>query len=259
MSEAVFQWDGSAAHAGAHAAGPWDPSLQHGSAPAGLVAWAAERIDSAVPMRVARLTLDLMRPVPVAPLEIRTEVLRQGRRIQLCAIQLLAGGVEVVRATVLKLRCADLPPPNGVGVEALDLPDVERAEEPDEEPATPSPFLSGISMRVARGSFGKPGPKALWYRVDRPIVEGEPISPLMRAAITADFCNGTSAVLDPEQWTYINGDVTLNLARMPLGEWLLLDATTWLGSEGGGVAFARMADAQGYFGRAEQSLLIERR
>ena len=59
-----------------------------GGAPASLVVWAAERIPTAMPMQVARVTIDLMRPVPVAPLTLETEVLREGRKIQLCAVRL---------------------------------------------------------------------------------------------------------------------------------------------------------------------------
>jgi hypothetical protein len=96
---------------------------------------------------------------------------------------------------------------------------------------------------------------AVWYRADRPIVEGAPISPLMRAAIAADFCNGTSSVLDFREWTFINGDLTLSLAREPAGDRILLDAETWAGPDSIGIAAARLADRDGYFGRAVQSLL----
>ena len=47
--------------------------MQHGSPPAALVVWAAERIATPAPMRVARVTVDLMRPVPVAPLSFAEE------------------------------------------------------------------------------------------------------------------------------------------------------------------------------------------
>ena len=64
------------------AAGPWDPyELQHGSPPAALVAWTAESISTAAPMQVARLTIDLMRPVPVAPLTFESEVVREELKI----------------------------------------------------------------------------------------------------------------------------------------------------------------------------------
>jgi hypothetical protein len=114
-------------------------------------------------------------------------------------------------------------------------------------------------MRVARGSFRLPGPAAVWYRADRPIVEGAPLSPLMRAAIAADFCNGTSSVLDFKEWTFINGDLTLSLVREPVGDWILLDAETWAGPDSIGLAAARLADRDGYFGRAVQSVLFEKR
>ena len=110
-----------------------------------------------------------------------------------------------------------------------------------------------------KGTFGEPGPGAIWFRAHRPIVAGEPISPLMRAVMTGDFCNGVSSVLDFNAWTFINADLSISLARMPIGEWILLDAQTWLGENGAGIAFAKLGDERGYFGRAVQSLVIERR
>src|SRR6201989_3000339 len=102
--EAIYRVDGATVETSAFAGGPWDPRLQHGAAPSSLICWAVERLPSPVPMRVARLTVDLMRPVPVAPLAIETEVLREGKKIQLVAIRLLADGKEVVRATALRIR-----------------------------------------------------------------------------------------------------------------------------------------------------------
>ncbi len=81
----------------------------------------------------------------------------------------------------------------------------------------------------------------------------------MRAAIAADFCNGVSTVLDFSEWTFPNADVTLSLARMPMGEWILVAAETWLGPDGAGIAHAKLGDVDGYFGQATQSLLIEHR
>ncbi len=174
--EPIYRVEGATAETSAFAGGPWDPELQHGAAPSSLICWAVERLPSPAPMRVARLTVDLMRPVPVAPLTIETELLREGRKIQLVSVRLLASGTEVVRA-----------------------------------------------------------------------------------AIAADFCNGTSAVLDFTKWTFINGDLTLSLAREPVGEWVLLDAETWAGPDSIGIAAARLADRDGYFGRAVQSVLFEKR
>jgi hypothetical protein len=49
------------------------------------------------------------------------------------------------------------------------------------------------------------------------------------------------------------------MTREPVGEWILLDAESWIGPEGAGLAMARLADMNGYFGRCVQSLVIERR
>ena len=169
--DAIFRVDGNNVVTSPFAAGPWDPSMQHGSPPAALVVWAAERIPTPVAMRVARVTVDLMRPVPVAPLTIESEVLREGRKIQLCAVRLLAGGVVVVGATVLKIKVQanELPPEAVIEPVELPGPDQSRIERVD---FSSSPFVTGMSLRAARGHFGVPGPGAIWYRVDRPIVEG---------------------------------------------------------------------------------------
>jgi hypothetical protein len=81
----------------------------------------------------------------------------------------------------------------------------------------------------------------------------------MRAVVAADLCNGTSAALDFRHWTFINADLTVSFARQPVGEWILLDAESWIGPDGAGLAAARLADERGYFGRAVQSLVIEKR
>src|SRR6266404_7748169 len=114
-AEPIFRVDGNRVVTSPDAAGPWDPRMQHGSAPAALVVWAAEAIPSPVPMQIARVTIDLMRPVPVAPLTIEREILREGRKIQLCAIKLIADGVAVFGASVLKIKAQSeaLPPEIG--------------------------------------------------------------------------------------------------------------------------------------------------
>jgi hypothetical protein len=256
--DAIYRVDGNRVVTSPDAAGPWDPGMQHGSAPAALVVWAAEAIPTRVPMRIARVTVDLMRPVPVAPLTLESEVLREGRKIQLCAIRLLAGDVVVVGATVLKIKMQALSLPPEVADMPVELPG------PDQSPVDPanfssSPFVTGISLRAARGRFGVPGPGAIWYRVDRSLVAGSAISQAMRAVVASDFCNGTSAALDFREWTFINADLSVSFARQPVGEWILLDAESSIGPDGAGLAAARLADEHGYFGRAIQSLVIEKR
>ena len=256
--DAIYRVDGNRVETSPSAAGPWDSSMQHGSAPAALVTWAAEAIPTAVPMQIVRVTIDLMRPVPVAPLTIESEVLREGRKIQLCAVKLLADNVVVVRATVLKVRADRLPLPSDIADAPLDVPPPEQGQ-PLEPVFARNPFVTGLSVSAVRGGFLKLGPGAIWYRIDRPIVEGAAISQIMRAVVAADFCNGTSSVLDFDKWTFLNADLNVSLARAPVGDWILLNAETWIGPDGAGIAAGRLGDSSGYFGRAVQSLVIEKR
>jgi hypothetical protein len=258
LMDPIFRVDGNRVVTSPDAAGPWDSQMQHGSAPAALVVWAAEATPTLVPMQIARVTIDLMRPVPVAPLTIEREVLREGRKIQLCAIRLLADGVVVVGASVLKIKAQALVLPPEISDVPVALPG------PDQSIVEPakfagSPFVKCISMRAARGRFGVVGPGAIWFRVDQPLVEGSAVSQAMRAVVAADFSNGTSAALDFREWTFINADLTVSFARQPVGEWILLDGESWIGADGAGVAMSRLADERGYFGRAVQSLVIEKR
>jgi Thioesterase-like superfamily len=256
--EPIFCVDGNKVVTSPDAAGPWDPRMQHGSAPAALVVWAVEKLPTPVPMQIARVTIDLMRPVPVAPLSIETEILREGRKIQLSGVRLLADGVVVVAATVLKIKtqAPALPP------EIADLPiELPGPDQSMVEPANfaSSPFTKCISMRAARGRFGMIGPAAIWFRVDQPLVAGSAVSQAMRAVVAADFSNGTSPAVDFREWTFINADLTVSFARQPIGEWILLDGESWIGPDGAGLAMSRLADSNGYFGRAVQSLVIEKR
>ena len=256
--DAIYRVDGDRVHVSPNAAGPWDGAMQHGSAPAALAVWAVEAIPTKAAMRIARVTVDLMRPVPLAPLTLRTEVLREGRKIQLCAVRLFADGVAVVAASVLKVRAQAQALPPEIVDRPVGVPGPD-ASFPEPTDFSASPFVKGMSLRAARGRFGLPGPGAIWYRCDRPMIEGHAVSQAMRAVVAADFCNGTAPALDFRDWIFLNADLTMNMAREPVGEWILLDGESWIGPDGTGLAMARLADQHGTFGRAVQSLVVEKR
>jgi len=259
--DAVFEFKDGVATATPHAAGPWDPSMQHGGAPSALIGWVVEAIPTAVPMQVVRMTIDLLRPVPVGPLTVRHEVVREGRKIQLCSVSLFSGDKEVTRASVLKIRTGDYAELEGKIDTEVSFPGVAESKPIAASIRRSSGFISGLEVRNSKGGFdlqGVRGAGAVWFRSVRPIVAGENNSPLMRAAMTADFSNGVSAMVG-EGWTFLNGDLSINLVRMPVGEWMLLDAETWLDPAGTGMAAGRLADERGYFGRCVQSLVVEKR
>jgi acyl-CoA thioesterase len=66
-------------------------------------------------------------------------------------------------------------------------------------------------------------------------------------------------VVDPARATFVNGDLTIALHRLPAGEWMCLDAATAGGSDGIGLTRARLWDVTGPVGRSLQTLLLEPR
>lgn len=261
MSEAIYTRDGEAFVATRYAAGPWHPDLQHGGAPSALAAWIAEQEPTAAPMRTARVTVELLRPVPVAALTAERTVIRDGRKIQLVQVRLLHASKEVARAMVLRVRIADLPVPAEAAIPG-DAGSPEGLEgEPQFAAITPDAvnFGANFEIRRVRGGFRQLGPGQMWFRQHRALIAGEPLSPTLRAMAVADFSNGIAPVLPFDAWTFLNADLTVSFARAPEGEWIHSEAETWAGDDGAGLAMTRLADRRGWFARAVQSLVIERR
>jgi acyl-CoA thioesterase len=90
-------------------------------------------------------------------------------------------------------------------------------------------------------------------------VAGEDTTPYQRVAAAADFGNGISSLADFESLTYINPDLTIALHRLPIGEWVCLDAASRLETHGVGFAESALFDEQGRIGRSIQSVLVEAR
>jgi hypothetical protein len=91
------------------------------------------------------------------------------------------------------------------------------------------------------------------------LVEGEEPSPLQRTMVIADVGNGISAVLDWRKYIFINVDLTVNLERLPEGEWICVDAVTRPRPNGIGSAESELSDRSGRIGRAIQTLLFSAR
>ena len=76
--------------------GPWNPEHQHAGPPSALLMREFEQLPSE--LVIARITIEILGPVPIGELVVRTEVERPGRSVELLAGSLAAGGREVMRA-----------------------------------------------------------------------------------------------------------------------------------------------------------------
>lgn len=236
--------------------GPWDEGAQHAGPPSALLGSAME---SALAGPLVRVTFEILRPVPIAELQVTAAVVRGGRSVRLAEGTLADEDGPVMLARAWAIRRADVDLPAGL----LDPPD--RLPPPGE--ASPKPFFpvpwdvgyhTAMEVRFVDGGFTEPGPARAWMRPRQPLVAGTELTPLQRVLCAADTGNGASARLDMLDWVFINTDLTVHLTRYPTGEWVNLDAGTSLEPDGVGLARSVLRDEQGVIGHALQSLFVAR-
>ena len=238
--------------------GPWDPGHQHAGPPVALAGRAIARAAAALGMNhLARLTANLVRPVPIAPLTVEVATDYAGRNVAHFSAHVHAAGREVVRLTAVAQREQEIELP------ALALPLAPKPPEGLESVVFPHRggevgYHDLVELRVAEGTLTR-GPCAVWFRMRYPLVGGELPGAIERIAVAADSGNGISAALDFKRYIFVNSDLTINLLRPAEGEWICIDARTLVGPSGGGIAEARIFDTRGLIGRSTQSLNIRAR
>lgn len=237
-------------------AGPWSAQSQHGGPQAALAARAIELHERDPGQRLARVAADILRPVPLGKITVRTRTVRPGKRVALLEAVLEAGGQEVMHARGWRIATADRqdeatapgPPPPPIPA-AQPLPDYPGAHL--------TGYMQAIDWRYASGGgFDTPGAAKVWTRPRIPLIPGEEPSPMCRALLIADSGNGVSATLDLARFLFINVDLTVVAPRDPVGEWLLLDAATTIGEQGTGLAESVIHDQNGPCARGMQTLLV---
>jgi hypothetical protein len=256
---ALFERDGDRYVPTQLTRGPWDPRAMHGGAPSALFAHVCETFDPGPADFVARLTVELMRPVPLVPMTLHVRTIRPGRKVQwLEAAMLDTDEREVAHATVLRLRTAEVDTTGSVGIVADAPPPVDAGGDPPPFfGAGDIGFWSANDVRIVRGNWTEPGPGIAWLRLRCPVVAGEELSPCSRVAAAADFGSGVGNPLRFTDASGINADVTISLHRHPVSEWICLESGAWVGSHGVGLASTRLHDERAPIGQAAQTLLVE--
>jgi hypothetical protein len=257
LPPAYFVPDGDAFVPTTIARGPWGASIS-GNYVGGLLGYAIERDAGDPELQPARLTVDLLRPAAMAPLETRTTVVRQGRRLKLVHAELIQSATVVGRASALLLRRGEQPP-GEVWTSSVGMPPL---------PADPAGPLDAVTMMV--WAYGKDasaaglsfdltewrhdGPKYVWLRDCSQLVEGQAMTPFVRAAMAGDVASsltdyGTAGL------HFINADYTVTLSRLPVGPDLGLAALTHSSHAGVATGSAAMFDSQGPVGTATATAL----
>ncbi len=242
----------------AYTRGPWSPDHQHAGPPSALLSRALEQQSGLEHGQTVRLAFDILRPVPIGPLEITTRTLRPGRNVEQVEATLAADGVEVMRARAWRMRLAAVELPDGLSdvspgpAPPEDADELERAGFFTDDIG----YVDGLEWRFVRGSWNEPGPATCWTRMKVDLVEGETISPLQHLLVMGDAASGVSAALDWSTWTFLNVDLSVALERPPEGEWIAMDAETRFAGAGVATAHAVYADRAGRVGTSTQALLV---
>lgn len=241
------------------ARGPWDPDACHGGPPTSLLVRALERLDGVgLDQSLARLTIELVRPVPMAGFTVTAAVRRRGRTATTTTAELVDGaGRRCATAAGLHLATVDLATPSA----PIDVPVFERSEPgafpvPRDRMGGLTFFSHSLEVRDDPPSrAGSGGPTTLWMRTVA-IVDGEEPSPRQRLGPLADCGNGISWNTHPDRLTCINPDLTLTILREPVGTWFAARAATHAGPVGIGRSDAHLFDVHGLVGHAGQTLVL---
>lgn len=244
-------------HSTEHTAGPWTPDAQHLGPASALLVRALEGVPASTPSAIARVTVEILGPVPITELTVSAAVERPGRSVELLSGEISAGGRAVVRAKAWRMVRSDTTTVAGGGGDPLAPPEQGR---PITRPDSWSPgYLDVMEWRSLRGSFEEPGPATVWVRQQVELVAGETPTGLQRLFTAADSGSGISNRLEPTEWWFINSELTVHVFRHPDGEWVGLDSHTVIGPHGVGTALSTVHDQHGPLGTCTQALLVRPR
>jgi hypothetical protein len=237
-------------------AGPWNDVLQHGGPPSALLIRAAERLAAEHTGRTdlaSRLAAEFVGAVPVGEVTVAAEIVRAARSAVLVQVELSAGGRACLQGRVWLIRALDTT--------AIAAPLPAPAATPHGVPGLGAdfPYWRTIEWHAVSGSIAAPGPAVTWARPRLALVAGERLSDLQRVALIGDSASGISSELDWDEWSFVNVDLDVHLARPVDGEWLQFDAATTLGTNGAAVARSTVSDLRGLVGATAQTLLLSRR
>jgi hypothetical protein len=247
--EASFTPDGDRLVPAPPARSPWSDQMVNGHHVGGLVAWGVQRDSPDPDLQLTRLTVDMVRPVPMRPLRVVTRQGRDGRRLRAFDVSVLDGDVEVARGSALLLRRSEHPGGEPWAPEPWDVPPPEAFE---------GVTGGGMSFEIRQIEDWNGRQGRVWLRERSEFVAGEPLTPMLRAALMADFANplGNSGGTGLE---FINADVTLYLARDPRGEWIGMESAGHVGADGLGAGTAWMYDREGRIGHCVAAALADPR
>lgn len=233
-------------------AGPWGADSQHAGPPSALLVRALEPTEPE--RRLARLSVDVLGPVPIAPLDIGVRTVRPGRSVELVEATASVEGRVVLIGRGWRMRTSpeDFPTVGDhAGPGTADAPRVRGEMLPF---AHADGYLSAVDFSFDSGNGTELGPAAAWGRSRVELVAGESMTGWQHTVVVTDSASGVSMASDPLTYPAINCDLVVSLIRDPEPDWVHLDAETVGGPGGGVLTDTLLSDSRGRLGRSVQNL-----
>lgn len=226
----------------------WGDDHLNGPAIVGLAARELELAYGAEEFLPTRLTVDLFKAARGVPTVVTTRLLRDGRRVRTAEGEVRQDGVTVARAMIVLYR-RSAPPP---GEQWSPPTAFEFPPNLDDGAGEGAEFVRPHTGSDAAGWTRRVGDHQNASRtrfVDQSVdvVAGELNSPFVRAAMVAESTSLTTH-LGTGGVGYINGDLTVGLVRLPVDEWIGVQADSHLAADGISVGTATLYDSRGAFG-----------
>jgi len=254
VTESYFHRRGESFEARDIAAGPWSPDMLHGRLLGGLAARALEAEFVGPGMRVARLTVDLFRPAGFEEISVATSEVRRGRRITVADAVVTVGEHAVASARAVVLAEGDPPPGVIWAAPVWESPHPSTLPPP---PARADDLVETEPLwqfRIHEAGFESAGQARIWTNETGRLVDDEPVTPFVRAALSSDLASPLANGGDVGVG-YINGDYTLAIARYPTSDWVGLEAAAHLAADGIAVGACTLYDLDGPFATSTTTAL----
>ena len=259
-NEGFFHVDGDSLVPAAFATSPWGQVL-HGRLIGGLTARAAEQARAADPdMFCSRLTVDMFRSVPLAPVRVRTRPVRAGKRIAVLEVTIEQDDGPVGQGRAVLLRRSEQPdgtfrlPPAWDALAPPQLGPPHAASGPWWTPPWESWWVGGpTAPGHPAGAMGD----GLWIRDLHPLIGGEQLTPLVRVGMAADLSSPVSN-FSSIGLNFINADYTVYLGREPHGEYVGVQPSGHISERGVAAGQCVLHDLRGAVGFVATAAIANR-
>ncbi len=238
------------------ARGPWSPDHCHAGPVSGLIVRAAE-IEVGPDKMLTRLTVDLLRPLPLSGLRVAAETTRHTKTLATTRVTVHdLDDTLCATATTMHMVRRNLGPVPDASTEPVVFDDVVNGPFPIGEMRHDLPgFAHYADVRYPKGGNQGAGPKTIWMHTPA-LLEGETQSPIQALCPLADCGNGISWNAPTSEMGFMNTDLTVQIHREPVPGWFASQSISHWQPNGIGMSQSVLYDTEGPVGTALQTLVL---